>query len=85
VLWAHLRPVRLPRGYPCSVSGTVYHTLCPNGSSYVAMIDYLSSLLTTMEGRYPSCGIFLSGNFNQFNISWLQTQFKLKQLVRIPT
>ena len=85
VPWAHLRPVRLPRGFPCIVSGTVYHTLYPNGSSDAAMIDYLISSLTTIEGRYPDCGILLSGDFNRLNISRRQTQFKLKQLVRVPT
>ena len=78
VVWAHLRPVRLPRGFPCIVSGTVYHTLYPNGSSDAAMMDYLISSLTTIEGRYPGCGILLSGVINRLNISRLQTQFKLK-------
>ena len=80
VLWAHRRPVRLPRGFPCIVSGTVYHTLYPNRSSDVAVIDYmyLTSSLMTIEGRYPGCGILLSGDFNRLNISRLQTQFKVK-------
>ena len=85
VLWAHLRPVRLPRGFPCIVSGTVYHTLYPDGASDAAMIEYLISSLTTIEGRYPGCGILLSGDFNRLNISRLQNQFKLKQLVCVPT
>lgn len=85
ILWAHLRPVRLPTGFPCIVSGTVYRTLYPNGSSDATLIDYLISLLTTIEGRYPGCGILLSGDFNRLNISRLQTQFKLKQLVGVPT
>ena len=85
VLWAHLRPVRLPRGFPCIVSGTVYHTLYPNGCSDAAMIDYLICSLTTIEGRYSGCGILLSGDFNRLNISRPQTQFKLKPLVRVPT
>jgi len=49
------------------------------------MIDYLSSSLTTIEGRYPDCGILLFGDFNRLNISRLQTQFKLKQLVHVST
>ena len=85
VLWAHLRPVRLPRGFPCVVSGTVYHTLYPDGASDAAMIDYLITSLTTIEGRFPGCGIILSGDFNRLNINRLLTQFKLKQLVRVPT
>lgn len=78
VLWAHLRPVRLPRGFPCIVSGTVYHTLYPNGSSDAAMIDYLISSLTTIEGRYPACGILLSWDFNWLNISRLQHPIQVK-------
>ena len=85
VLWAHLRPVRLPRGFPCVVSGTVYHTLYPDGASDAAMIDYLITSLTTIEGRFPGCGIILSGDFNRLKINRLLTKFKLKQLVRVPT
>lgn len=49
------------------------------------MIDYLISSLTAIEGRYPGYGILLSGDFNRLNISRLQTEFTLKQLVRVPT
>lgn len=85
VLWAHLRPSRLPRGYPCIVFGTVYHTLHPEGACDNAMLEYLTTSLTTIEGLYPGCGIVLTGDFNRLNINRLLTQFKLKQLVRAPT
>ena len=65
VLWVHFRPARLLRGSPCIVSGTVYHTLYPTGANDTAMVDYLFSSLTTMEGRYPGCGILLTGDFNR--------------------
>lgn len=78
VLWAHLRPPRLPRGYPCIVFGTVYHTLYPEGASDGAMLEYLSTSLTTIEGLYPGSGIVLTGDFNRLNISRLLVQFKLK-------
>ena len=85
VLWVHLRPTRLQRGFPCIVSGTAYHTLYPAGASDAAMVEYLFSLLTTIGGRYPGCGILLTGDFNRLKISGLLTLFKLKQLVRVPT
>ena len=85
VLWALLRPKRLPRGFPCIVSGTVYHTLYPDGASDAAMMDYLISTLTTIEGHYPGCGILLSGDFNRLNTDRLLLQFRLRQLVHIPT
>lgn len=85
VLWACLRPKRLPRGFPCIVFGTVYHTKYPPGASDEAMLNYLKASLTTIEGLFPGCGILLSGDFNRLNISRLLLQFKLKQLVRVPT
>ena len=51
----------------------------------VMQSDYLLSSLTTIEGLYPGCGILLTGDFNQLNISRIITQFKLKQLVHVPT
>ena len=49
------------------------------------MLDYLSTTLTTIEGHYPGCGIFLAGDFNRLNVSRLSTQFRMKQLIRSPT
>ena len=62
--------------------GTVYHP--PNGDDN-SMIDYLSLTLTSIEGYYPGCGIFLTGDFNRLNTNRLQAQFRMKQLVRVPT
>lgn len=69
VLWVHLRPRRLPGGFPCMVSGTVYHTLYPAGASDAAMVDYLFSSLTTIEERYSGCGILLIGDLNRLKIN----------------
>ena len=85
VLWAHLRPSRLPRGYPCIVFGTVYHTLHPEGACDNAMLEYLTTSLTTIEGLYPGCGIIVTGDYNRLNISRLLGQSKMKQLVCAPT
>lgn len=49
------------------------------------MVDYLTSSLTAIEGRYPGCGISLTGDFNRQNINQLTAQFRLKQLVPVPT
>ena len=85
VLWALLRARRLPRVLPCFVCGTVYHTKYPPGASDDAMLDCLKSTLTTIRGLYLGCGILLTGDLNRLNISRLLLQFKLKQLVRVPT
>ena len=66
VLWVYVRPKRLPRGVPCIVIGTVYH---PPSADDNSMIDHLSLSLTSMEGYYPGCGIFLTGDFNRLNVN----------------
>ena len=81
-LWVWLRPSRLPRGIPCVIAGSFYH---PQFIDDAAMLEYLSSSLTTTEGLYPGCGIMLSGDFNRLNIGRLVSRFKLKQLVDKPT
>ena len=39
----------------------------------------------SIEGLYPGCGNFLTGDFNRLNINRLLAQFSMKQLVRVPT
>lgn len=82
VLWVHIRPKRLPRGVPCIVIGTLYH---PPSADDNSMIDYLYLSLTTIEGYYPGCGIFLTGDFNRLDVHRLLPQFRMRQLVRVPT
>ena len=82
VLWVWLRPRRLPCGIPCAIIGTIYH---PPKADDKEMLAYLSTTLTTLEGLYPGCGIYLAGDFNRLNVSRLSTQFKMKQLVCSPT
>ena len=82
-LWVWLRPKGLPRGFPCLVAGTVYHPHL--GVNDSGMLDYLTTTLTTIEGQFPGCGIFVCGDFNRMNLNRFITQFKLKQIVDKPT
>ena len=82
VLWAWLGPKMLPRGVPCVIIGTIYR---PPNANDNEMLDYLSTTLTTIEGHYPGCGIFLAGDFNRLTVSRPSTQFRMKQLIRSPT
>ena len=50
-----------------------------------AMPNHLTSTLTTIEGKFPGCGLLLCGDFNRLNIKRITTQFRLKQLVNKPT
>lgn len=78
VLWSYIKPTRLPRGISCIIIGTVYHTYYSVGANDSAMLDYLASSLTAIVGRYPGCGILLTGDFNRLNIRRLLMQFLLK-------
>ena len=49
------------------------------------MLNHVTTTLTSIEGQFPGCGIFLCGDFNRLNIKRLAKQFKLKQLVDQPT
>ena len=82
VLWAKIRPARLPRGISNVIVGTVYH---PPSSNNPAKLNYLMNCLSSIESRYPNCGILLLGDFNKLNIARLKSSFNLKQIVNFPT
>ncbi len=81
-LWINLRMPRLPRGFNNLVIGTVYHPPSANGP---AMLDYLSSCLSSLESRFPNCGLIILGDFNRLSISRLIHNYNLCQLVKFPT
>ena len=81
-LWLKLRPARLPRGYSCIVLGTIYH---PPNNSDSAILEYLWQCLSSIESRFPNCGLLLVGDFNRLNTKRLHYNFSLKQIVTFPT
>ena len=82
VMWVQVRPRRLPRGFPCIITATIYH---PPSADDNELLEYISSTLTSIEGNFPGCGIIITGDFNQLNVRDLCRNFNLKQLVRVPT
>ena len=82
ILWLYISPNRLPRGYSNIIIGVIYH---PPSDNDALIRDHLFSSLTTIESKYPNCGILLAGDFNRLNINSLLRQFRLKQLVKVPT
>ena len=80
--WLKLRPARLPTGYSCIVLGIIYH---PPNDNDPAILDYLWQSLSSIESRFPSCGLLIVGDFNRLNTKRLQNSFDLKQIVTFPT
>ena len=82
MLWAKLRPARLPKGCNSIVVGTLYHL--PNASD-PAIMEYLMKCLSTIESCYANCGYLIAGDFNRLQITRLRNNFQLKLMVHFPT
>ena len=82
ILWLHICPNRLPRGYSSIIVGVIYH---PPSDNDALIRDHLLSSLTKIESEFPNCGIILAGDFNRLNINFLLKHFRLKQLVKVST
>ena len=50
-----------------------------------AVLNYLMDCLSSIESKYPNCGIILLGDFNKLNVARLKSNFNLKQIVNFPT
>ena len=81
-LWIYLRSTRLPRGLTCIITSVIYH---PPGADGALLLDHLFHTLTLAESKYPNCGIILTGDFNRLDVTRLLNNFRLKQIVKIPT
>ena len=68
MLWAKLRPARLPSGCTSIVVGMLYH---PPSASDPAIMEYLIKCLSSIESCYPNCGILIAGDFNRLQITRL--------------
>ena len=82
ILWLHICPNRLPRGYSSIIVRVIYHPPSDNGA---LIRDHLLSSLTKIESEFPNCGIILAGDFNRLNINLLLKHFRLKQIVKVST
>ena len=67
IIWLHIYPNRLPRGYSNIIVGVIYHPPSDNGA---LIRDHLLSSLTKIESEFPNCGIILAGDFNRLNINF---------------
>ena len=54
ILWLHLRPTRLPRGFSRLIAAVVYH---PSGTDVNSIREHLFHSLTLAESKFPNCGI----------------------------
>ena len=82
VLWAMLRPKRLPRGNSCIIIGVVYHPPDANNND---MLVYLRTSMEYIEANYTNYGIILLGDFNKLDFKRDAKCFQLKPIVKFPT
>ena len=82
VLWALLRPKRLPRGYSSIIVGVLYH---PPNADNNEMLHYLRTSMEYFEANYTNCGIILLGDFNKLDFKFVAKCFQLKPIINFPT
>ena len=82
ILWFHIWPNRLPRGYSSIIVGVIYQ---PPSDNDGLIRDHLLSSLAKLESNFPNCGTLLAGDFNRLNINLLLKHVRLKQLVKVST
>ena len=81
ILWVHLRPARLPRGFSCLIVAVLYH---PPGAD-INICEHLFNSLAEAESIYPNCALIVAGDFNRLDVTRLKRHFHLKQIVKAPT
>ena len=79
ILWVHLRPARLPRGFSCLIVAVLYH---PPGVD-INIRELLFNSLA--ESIYPNCALIIAGDFNRLDVTRLKRHFHLKQIVKAST
>ena len=81
ILWVHLKPKRLPRGFSCNVLVVVYHPRQSTANDN-SLQECLFDSLTIVEAQLPSCTFIICGDFNHFNILILK---RLKSIEAVKT
>ena len=84
ILWVHLRPTRLPRGYSRLVRAIVYHP-DPSAENDSSIRNHLSISLALAESMYPNCALVVGGDFNRLNLQLVNNHYHLRQIVKVPT
>ena len=68
----------------CDRIATIYHPYLNDSARDVALLDYLSTTPTTVEGEFPGCAIVLCGDVNRLEVKRLSKQFRKCDLVDKP-
>ena len=75
----------IPWQTSCIVVANVYHPQTECGASDAEMLSFLYESMSSIEARFPSCGILIAGDFNRLDTSGFINAFQLKQIVKFPT
>ena len=72
----------LPKKYSCIMLACTYH---PPGAENWSMREYMINSMDIILRGSPDCDVILSGDFNQFNDTFLRTHYGYEQLVKTAT
>nr|XP_054774602.1 uncharacterized protein LOC129282765 [Lytechinus pictus] len=84
VVWAKLRPHRLPRSVSCIFCAAVYFPQ-PDNLVEAQLVEHLLAAIDDIMTRHPEAVIFITGDFNRLDISALVADPRFKQVVRQAT
>ena len=85
ILWIHLRPKRLPRGFSCIVLAIVCHPPAPATTNNGKIRDHRFNYLSLAESKYPNCALIVCRDFNRLDVQPILNHFRLKQIVKVTT
>ena len=71
-VWINSRPRHLPRQFSCIAVGCIYH---PPDADNTSMHDYLINCIDHILRMHPSCGVIVTGDFNQLRDSFLRSHY----------
>ena len=82
VIWIKVMPRRLPRKFSCILVGCLYYT---HHTDFLQMHEHVITGIDTITRKHPDCGVWLIGDFNQFNDKFLVSHYRFVQMVNILT
>ena len=81
-LWITIYPVWLPRAFGVLTLGIIYH---PPGANNYVLTSHIQTCIDKIHQKYPTTGLIIMGDLNQYPCSKIQTNYNLRQLVKSPT
>ena len=82
VIWLKIMPKKVPRKFSCILIACIYFTQM---TEYGKMREHVITCVDSLIRKHLEYGIIITGDFNQMNDSFLRTNYKFSQIVKVAT